>query len=256
MRQFAALAVLLALASLPARCTAVLVYRTPSKIVIGADSTAPSFSAADTGSECKITKSGAVYVSTVGFVSNPDNGFDSLVLASKAIAHSRGIVAAARRFADLSKAPLEEAMRAVRRQRRSAYETEIRTMDPVMSVLFAGIEDGLPTFAIVNFFHSQNASKPMAVMTRLDFCPGNACDPGRNWIFDARAAPRAHSSGIDRRSGLGQFANSFRGKSPSFQSTSVGQSISLPSQKRGECGIRRQMSLIVYRNQLQRPFPH
>jgi hypothetical protein len=126
--------------------------------VIGADTLERFSNRVNTARICKIRKTGAVYVAARGFL-----GLDAFGLASKVITNSRGIVAAARHFADLGKTPLEEAMRMERQQDAAAYKIAIGETDPVLTVLFADIEDGLPTFAVVTFSHSSIRKSPMEV---------------------------------------------------------------------------------------------
>ena len=170
----------LAAAWLRADCTTVIVYRTPSKIVIGADTLYTVGFTTSSQRICKITNIGDISVAATGFVYDAQNAFDAYALARKARRHSSGIIAAARRFEQSARPGLERAMRLERQLDPATYKNE---NDPALSVLFAGIEDGVPIFAVISFFHSQNSSKPMAVTPHLDVCPGNACRPDGSAFF-------------------------------------------------------------------------
>src|SRR5215467_8628226 len=107
------------------RCTTVLMYRSSSRIVVGADTlhhrVKPSDGSEVNSSYCKIRKTGTIYVSMSGLVSARSD-FDAYRLAARAITHSKGVVESANEFAKISIGPFTDAVSYQRRRYPEAYK--------------------------------------------------------------------------------------------------------------------------------------
>lgn len=162
-------------------CTTVVMYRSSSQIVVGADTflheNTPAGSSRS-GHICKIRKKKHIYLTMAGFASQTHTGYNAFNLALNAITHSTDIVSAAQQFIQIGSKPFQQALTFERSVRPKEYEKWIKNRDPeALQVLFMGMERGTPTVAVVAFTISEDAHRRILVISSLHTCPGDRCPP-------------------------------------------------------------------------------
>jgi hypothetical protein len=159
--------------------TTVVVYRSPTQIVVAADTLL--LVSKGTGFErrrmCKIRSSRGLYFAAAGLTKNSRAGYSVVSLAERACAQSRNVIDAAKRFEFFSLKPFETIARRYQRKSPEFYRVQIKEKPEPLQVVFMGIDRGVPTFALVTFTTSETKGL-VSVTPHVKVCPGVQCPTG------------------------------------------------------------------------------
>jgi phage terminase large subunit-like protein len=159
--------------------TTVVVYRSPTQIVVGADTLLLVSKGAgfDRRRMCKIRSSRGIYFAAAGLTKNARAGYSVVSLAERACASSRNVIDAAKRFELLSLKPFETIARRYQRKSPEFYRAQIKEKPEPLQVVFMGIDRDVPTFALVTFTTSETKGL-VSVTPHIKVCPGVECPTG------------------------------------------------------------------------------
>jgi hypothetical protein len=170
---------LFALFLLPASSTTVLVYRSPTSIVIAADTlfVLSNGHGWDRLPTCKIRKSGNVYFSAAGITQSAVADFDAFRLAEKSAQKARSAVDAAKKLQRNVVRPFKGAVKSLSRKDPEFCRIYIKERPEPLQVIFVAVDKGIPTFALVVITTSESNGR-IGIATRLKVCPGTECPTG------------------------------------------------------------------------------
>lgn len=174
--------------------TTIVVIRTPAEIVLAADSRdtfEDKNSPTRTSDVCKIYQSsGGIYFALSGLVSDRVTGFSLARLVARASGHHRRIADKVKSAEQLIGEALISELPEVKARDPEGYRKFIREKS-VLSVVFAGVEDGVLT---VHGFSAMLAVSPGGVTPSgfvEEACPGNCPNGTRGfWLGEAGAIKR------------------------------------------------------------------
>ncbi|MGD0917327.1 MAG: hypothetical protein ABSB22_12815 [Thermodesulfobacteriota bacterium] len=159
--------------------TCIVIRRTPSEVVVGADSkiVTITFSTDSDGKEkqirtagtkCKIRQAGNTFFAISG-VDIPD--MDNLADAS--CKGGRNYIEKAARFKALITEPLSVALEWSRLLNPDFYQKKFMRENACLQIVFFGIEDGFPAYRVINFLAINPLSEPVHITQREGMsCPG------------------------------------------------------------------------------------
>jgi hypothetical protein len=193
--------------------TCIVIRRTPSEVVVGADSKAVTitFSTDNDGKErqirtegtkCKIRQAGNTFYAISGFnLSDMDN------LADGSCRSGKNYMERAARFKALINEPLTAALERVRQENPHFYQERFMGEKACLQIVFFGIEDGIPAYRVIDFIAINPLSEPVHITQREVSCPGTlpATQPATS-IIGHTAAIRAHKLTEDFWKGLDTIA--------------------------------------------------
>jgi hypothetical protein len=169
------------LVSLAPSClaTTVVVIRTPTHLVVGADSLVVNWhtpGSPDNFYSCKLhqQKSTLFVIQGMGIVHRKTN-FSAERLARQAISSSSSLKQAAAQFVRTTSAPYSKVMRDLRTQDPTGWSLIAQhhgTGIPLIAVFF-GLEEGVPKFVIAGLRVNEGVNLTVSADTAS--CPGDAC---------------------------------------------------------------------------------
>lgn len=133
--------------------TSVFVARFPDRLVVAADTLAQERGSGSANGRtehvCKIVQSGAIYFVIIGVDRDNLDIYNADRLARQIALKAKSVTDAGNIFSREIVAPLEQAATRLRRESPNSYDFAMRKHRP-LQVVFMGIENGDPTFSIVD----------------------------------------------------------------------------------------------------------
>ena len=171
-------AILLAFAA-HASATTVVAARTPTTLVLGADSLTHTLDEDKYWSVCKINVSNGVFWAAAGATANPAMNYSLNALVDKAMAGSSSLDARTAAFEAALIPQLAEVANAIRMENPSWYERHAEGL-ALTRVLFGAFENGASRLRLREFVTKANpsADRVDVSVTRTD-CPGPSCANSR-----------------------------------------------------------------------------
>jgi hypothetical protein len=172
-----AVALVLLLSTLRAACTTVAIYRSPTKIVIGADTlfNRQTRLGPTRYRVCKILNVGEVFFVSIGIVDNPATGFSLNSLAETAIQESHGVSASAQKLMSIGEGPVSRTLTELRKNESQYYSAHVTHKEKALGVVFVGFDAGQDIMAAVYFSIAERADGSVKATSHLDTCPGIMC---------------------------------------------------------------------------------
>lgn len=157
------------------RGTAIAAIRTPTQIVVAADSKEVSFSGTSLSDEiCKIRQAGPVFYAVHGLSRDIRTGFNVFNMIEAGNKPGSTIKDLADTFERSAREPLQQIAERVRNYDRDQFRSNFIDSDP-LGVLFFGIENGEVTVSYRRFVISTAPSLPVALTVQRYDCPGPSC---------------------------------------------------------------------------------
>jgi hypothetical protein len=159
--------------------TTLVMVGTPKHIVIATDSMAGKYTrrGRTAGTTCKIVSGGQFVYASAGFIE--DVKFNADEIAARSRQRKGNIGQHANWYAKDAQPPFLEMMKRFHRSLPTSYKQMISSEGSSLVTIFAGIENGRPAVALVEFNVINDASgSPVQAKTKIGFCPGLFCvDP-------------------------------------------------------------------------------
>ena len=163
--------------------TAIVASRSPTLILIGADSKAiRGGDTSDAMFVCKIEQVGRFYYDAAGLTDNPFVNYTLSTIVEEAFRGGKTHTDKINRFEQLVQIPLSRALEYIRRDNPKFFEDYFDRGDKVaLEVVFAGVVDGEPSFWTLSF--TMEHVNPISVSsTHRSSCPGD-CPTGYYTYF-------------------------------------------------------------------------
>lgn len=158
--------------------TAIAVIRTPTEIVVAADSKEVNTDGSpNTNLVCKIRRFGDSFVVVNGMADNGNGGFNVFSLLDKATHISGGILEKISRFEALVKVPLEEALSRVRQKSPIEFQRNCIQTSP-LGVTFFGLENNTLFMYGRRFVVTNSVDESVKINVERHACPGLDCPGG------------------------------------------------------------------------------
>lgn len=165
--------------SVSGRATTLVIVGTPRHIVIASDSMATKIthSGHTVNTTCKTVSTGQFVYASAGFTE--DIRFNADEIAGRSRQRKGNIGEHARWYANDVQQPFLEMMKRFHKSLPDLYKQTISSKSSPLVTIFAGIENGRPAFALVEFTVINNASgSPVEAKAKIGVCPGLFCvDP-------------------------------------------------------------------------------
>ncbi len=164
--------------------TSIVAVRTPSEIVIGADSKiSTGWDLAVHGSKCKINQFGSVIFAGAGFLAHPPTGYnaDDLVIAAGQRTAPLGDQVGS--FERSLVGPLKRALEWVKRHNPEFFAHQLEGRE-VVQIVFATVERGAPVL-LARCFTARSSAEDGAVTITTSYrrdCPGD-CPTGSFFVL-------------------------------------------------------------------------
>lgn len=165
------------------QATAIVASRSPTSILIGADSKAiRGGNTSDAMFVCKIEQAGQFYYAAAGLTDNPFVGYTLSTIVEEAFREGKTLTDKIYRFEQLVQIPLSRAWEYVRYDNPKFFEDSFDGGDKVaLEVVFAGVVDGELSLRSLNFTFEHLT--PIRVgPTHRSSCPGD-CPTGYYTYF-------------------------------------------------------------------------
>lgn len=172
--------------------TSIVAIRSPDSVVIAADSLLTIRNGAgkdSTRSECKIFQSGKIFFSFTGFYKEPGSGFDIVSIVSDTLKQGESFGVAVDKAAMAVVFGMKDEVRRIRKETPALYETYFAAQTgPLLRILFATYEDGVPMVAVCDIKKSAAHSGDIEISYDRNSCPGNCNvqDTGGYFLTDMR----------------------------------------------------------------------
>src|ERR1035438_2752742 len=159
--------------------TTLAVLGTPTHIVVASDSMAGKITrnGRTANTTCKIISAGQFVYASVGFTE--DIKFNADEIAARSKQQKGNIGEHANWYARDAQQPFLEMMKRVHKSLPRLYKQVVSSEGSPLATIFAGVENGRPAFALVEFIVVNDSwGKPKEVKTNIGACPGLFCvDP-------------------------------------------------------------------------------
>jgi hypothetical protein len=158
--------------------TTIVAVRAPNFVVLGADSLVAAMGN-DKGAPllgCKIIQDGKVFVGVAGIFAD-NRGSEAYDLAKRALRRSANMISGANQFEKLARVPFRRLIRRFRRENPTKFSKYCNNRE-CLEVVFATIENGIPTLAVRGFLVSGRGRKVRARPAKHVDCPGQGCPTG------------------------------------------------------------------------------
>jgi len=158
--------------------TAVAAIRTPSEIVVAADSKEVNGDgSANTNLVCKIRQIGDMFFTVNAMNSQSATGFDAFQIIEGAARAKGTLDQILTRSIDALRTPLENAVNYVRTNNPSEFEKNFTKHD-ALGVMIFGVENGDIVLCSVTFAANGSPEKPVSISIVRYCCPGPDCHGG------------------------------------------------------------------------------
>jgi hypothetical protein len=187
------LAACLLLVKSAAAGTSIVAERTPQKVVVAADGKATYLANGTSGTECKIILHGGIGFAESGISTYKATGFDSKLLAQKAMLTKGNLTLKERTFEALAVRGLDKVGDALFEHAPDLYD---KFKDSALEVFFFGLENGAPTLIEARFQFLANGGAVSTRVHRLS-CPGD-CVPDTELRFLGFRSAINHAYALNR----------------------------------------------------------
>jgi hypothetical protein len=164
--------------------TAIAAYRTENEIVVAADSRVVPFGGSTSYIEpiCKIRQFGDIFVAASGLYKDPASKFDLWEIVSMASTENQKLSSMVESFEPLARDRLKAILWQVKALRPKEFQEKF-IKKPPFTVVISGIEDGVPTLKVREFYIISNTDDIFLVNIGLWDCPGNLCLDGKRTAY-------------------------------------------------------------------------
>ncbi len=162
--------------------TTIVAIRTPEEIWIGADSKVTNVhNKSITKSVCKIKQVGRLFYAFAGFSNYTGSSYDLVSIVNKACRNNLSLSGKVKTFEKLIVPPLSKALKRIQINRPSYFAEEIQDK-AVIQIVFAGIENGEPSFFVRNIRVEDNDGNSPTITINEVSCPGD-CEGGEMVVY-------------------------------------------------------------------------